>query len=168
VPEALAIGSTVRLSVIEFMPDGDSFNYQVRKTLRSEPSGDLLMLWNYFEFSLHPPQELDRLSMTVDEWYAPLTVSLVTGMCSKSPRCGGTEERAGIDFTLPGTGTARLLDRMSGYIGRSYLAQLGEVTHFSNGSCRDHYPDYDFLVVALNECDLGPSMEVRFPPPRSP
>jgi hypothetical protein len=168
VPEALAIGTTVRLSVIEFNPDDESFNYQVWKTLRSEPSGDLLMLWNYSEFSLHPPQhQLDRLSMTVDEWYAPLTVSLVTGMCPTSPRCGGTEERAGIDFTLPGTGTARLLDRMSGYIGHSFLAELGEVMHFSNGACGDHDPDYDFLVIALNECDLAPAVEVLFPTPRS-
>jgi DNA-binding beta-propeller fold protein YncE len=169
VPEALAIGTTVRLSVIEFMPDGDSFDYQVWKTLRSEPSGELLMLWNHSEFSLHPPQDqLDRLSMTLEEWYAPLTVSLVTGMCPTSPECGGTEERAGIDFTLPGTGTARLLDRTTGYIGHSFQAQLGEVNYYSDeDGCRDSYPDYDFLVVALNECDLGPRVEVLFPPPRS-
>jgi DNA-binding beta-propeller fold protein YncE len=165
-PEALAVGSKVALAAVESNPDSDD-PHRLWLTLRSAADDALLLGYSDGDPDVLPPQsDLDPLGLTQATWLAPLSVTVAPGLCAtEDAPCGGTVERAALDVTLPGTGTARILDHMAGYVGHAYLAVAVAVEHYSSpGGCVDNQPNADLLLVALNECDLAPAVDVHFPP----
>jgi hypothetical protein len=97
---------------------------QLWLTLRSAMDDAPRLAWSDGDPDILPPQsELDLIALTQAAWLAPLTVAVAPGLCpAEDAPCGGTVERAALDITLPGTGTARILDQMTGYVGHAYLA----------------------------------------------
>ena len=155
-PESLVSGASVRLSAIERIADehGPSGYWYV---LRSEPDGELLVAWSEGSSHLVPGEgALAALSLTPEAWLAPLSISLAGGLCAAEPGLcedGNTVERGAVEITLPESGTARILDNATGYVGHAYRVHTGPVLIYARPEgCVDDQARASVLIVALRAC----------------
>jgi len=96
---------------------------------------------------LAPPGE------SLDEWYAPLAVSMVSGVCPVEPDVCGPTERLGVEVTFGGD-TDVIFDSQAANVGGVVTASVIVETayHVTSMECADFPGDWvDALFVVLPE-----------------
>lgn len=154
VAAAVYPGRSVRFTAAATISDEDGPSTLYVKLARPA-DGALLLAATEGWGRLAPSEALLReVGLTPADWYAPLAVSAVGGLCTTSEApCGGTRERGALGFAVPGRDPATILGRREGTIDGGYRAVLGAVEHFSGPlGCVDNQPRSDLVVVATEGC----------------
>jgi hypothetical protein len=87
------------------------------------------------------------------EWYAPLDVRILSGVCPPTDGTCGSTERQALEVSYGGA-TMAIFDGLSDYVGMmvSYFVFVSQATHVLEMGC-DDYPDqfYRALFVLIPE-----------------
>jgi hypothetical protein len=149
-PPQLVAGERFMLRVAQYVSDEDSPE-ELYLTMRGEDGTLWLALTDADTFV--PDQFLlDRLSLTADEWLAPIVVASETGVCPwEDHDQGGSVQRVAVDVTVPGDAPLRLIDRRTAYLGNAYRIEVGGMSHFSSPE-NEAWPSWQLLISAMDLC----------------
>jgi hypothetical protein len=152
-PPGLVAGEefALRIAYNSFDSGGGGPN-QIWLTIRDADDGALLFALGAGPSLVPETAVLARLSLTADDWLAPVVVDTVTGVCPATPANEGTLERVAADVTVPGEGPVRLNDRLTAYLGDAYFVELGTFSHFSNPEGPDRVSLQSLMIVAADRC----------------
>lgn len=151
---AVRPGRPVRLTAAATISDEDAPSTLYIKLARPADGALLLAATEGWGRLVPSAALLAEVGLTPADWYAPLAVTAVPGLCTASPApCAGTRERGALGFTVPGRDPATIGDRREGPISGGYRATLGAVELFSDPEdCVDNQPRSDLVVVATEVC----------------
>jgi hypothetical protein len=147
-------GRKVRFTAAASISDEDSPSTLFIKLARPADGALLLAATEGWGRLVPSAALLGEVGLTSADWYAPLAVTPVGGLCAASPApCSGTRERGALGFAVPGRDPATIAGRREGTIDGGYRAILGAVEHFSDPlDCTGNQPRSDLVVVATGAC----------------
>lgn len=150
-PPQLVAGERFELRMAHYSPDEDDSS-ELYLTMRSEVDGALWFALTSADTFVPDQELLDRLSLTADEWLAPIVLGSETGVCPiEDHELGGTVQRVAVDVTVPGDAPLRLVDRRTAYLGDAYLVAVGDMSYYTSPE-NEAWPSWQLMITTMDLC----------------